>query len=349
MSINTVKLKDLYIGSDYPIQLVGEIGQNHNGSVETAKEMIDMCKRSGIKIVKFQKRDIDNEFTKEAYNKPYTNRNSFGKTYGLHRKFLELSKEQHSELKNYAETQGMIYFCTPCDIQSLKIMEDIDCPFYKVASRDITNIPLLKELGKIGKTVIISTGMANKNDIDTAIKYLNLPVNKLIIMQCTSSYPCEPKDTNLNVIKTFKEFYPYPIGFSDHTEGIAAAKIAASIGVNIIEKHITLDKASKGTDHKCSCEFDDLRDLTYFIKNVSIYLGSSNKKIEDCVSDTKIKLMKSLTSIKNIKKGEILTEEMICLKCPGDGLFYEDLHKILGKKAKYDIDTDITLSIDNFH
>ena len=341
-------LNDLPIGSGHPIQLIGEIGQNHNGRVETAKRMIDMCQKSGIKLVKFQKRDIDTEFTKEAYNKPYTNKNSFGKIYGEHRKFLELSKEEHLELKNYAVNKGMIYFCTPCDIPSLKIMEEIDCPFYKVASRDITNIPLLKELGKIGKSVIISTGMANRNDIDLAIKYLNLPKDKLIIMQCTSSYPCEPKDANLNVIKTFNEVYEYPIGFSDHTEGIAAAKIAACIGASIIEKHITLDKTSKGTDHKCSCEFDDLRNLNHFIKNIPIYLGNSSKKIEECVSGAKIKLMKSLTSIKNIKKGDILREDMVCLKCPGDGILYKDLHKILGKKAKYDIDADITLSIDNF-
>lgn len=114
-------LNNLSIGPGHPIQLIGEIGQNHNGRVETAKRMIDMCKKSGIQLVKFQKRDIDNEFTKEAYNKPYTNVNSFGKIYGEHRKFLELSKEEHLELKNYATNKGMIYFCTPCDLSLIHI------------------------------------------------------------------------------------------------------------------------------------------------------------------------------------------------------------------------------------
>jgi sialic acid synthase SpsE len=338
-----VLLNELKVGDNYPVQIIGEIGQNHNGCIENAKKLIDMCCLCNVKLVKFQKRDIKTEFTKEAYNKPYENINSFAKIYGKHREFLEFNKEQHKELKDYAKKKGIIYFCTPCDIPSLKIMEEIECPFYKVASRDITNIPLLRELGKLKKTVIISTGMAEYNDIDLALKELNLPSNKIIIMQCTSEYPCPPKNCNLNVITTLKKKYNNVIGFSDHSDGVLAPTIACLLGVRIIEKHITLDRCMKGTDQSGSFEFPGLQKLQKYIETIPILLGSFDKKIENNITYSKEKLMKSLTSLHSIKKGDILTENMICLKCPGTGLLWKEIYKILGKRAVIDINEDITL------
>lgn len=342
------KLGDIYIGNDLPVQIIGEIGQNHNGSIENAKKLIDMCALCNIKFVKFQKRDIETEFTKKGYNRPYINKNSFGKIYGKHREFLELNKEQHRVLKEYANKKGLIYFCTPCDIPSLKIMEEIGCPFYKVASRDITNIPLLKELGKIGKSVIISTGMAEYEDIDLALKTLNLDTNKVVILQCTSEYPCPPKNCNLNVITTFKEKYQNVIGLSDHSDGILAATIASLLGASIIEKHITLDRCMKGTDHPGSFEFVGLQKLQKYIKTIPIMLGSFDKKVEKNVEYAKHKLMKSITSNCNIKKGDIFTEKMFCLKCPGNGLLWKEKDKIIGKKSNRNIEADETLLLEWF-
>ena len=279
-----VYLDKIHIGDNCPTQIIGEIGQNHNGDINKAKALIDMCSFCNVKLVKFQKRDIKSEFTSEAYNKEYNSENSFGKTYGEHREFLELNKEQHKELKEYANSKGLIYFCTPCDIPSLKMMEEIGCPFYKVASRDITNIPLLRELGKLNKTVIISTGMAEYQDIDLALKELNLPLNKVIIMQCTSEYPCPPENCNLNVITTLKKKYENVIGFSDHSDGILAPTIACLLGAKIIEKHITLDRSMKGTDQKGSFEFIGLQKLQKYIETIPLMLGSFDKKVEDNVT-----------------------------------------------------------------
>ena len=343
-----VTLGNINIGDNHPVQIIGEIGQNHNGDVNAAKKLIDMCYECNIKLVKFQKRDIETEFTKEAYNKPYLNKNSFGETYGEHREFLELNKEQHKEIKKYANDKGVVYFCTPCDIPFLKIMEEIECPFYKVASRDITNIPLLKELGKIGKPVIISTGMADYDDIELALKTLNLPDNKVVILQCTSEYPCPPENCNLNVLTTFKKRFKNLIGLSDHSSGILAPTIACLLGVSIIEKHITLDRSMKGTDQSGSLEFDGLKKLQKYINDIPKYLGSFDKKTEDNILVNKNKLMKSITSNQNIKKGEILTEDMICLKCPGSGLLWKEKEKVVGKKANIDIDHDMTLLLDWF-
>ena len=343
-----VNLNDIIIGENYPIQIIGEIGQNHNGDINNAKKLIDMCYFCNLKFVKFQKRDIKTEFTKEAYDKLYDNVNSFGKTYGEHRLFLEFNKEQHKELKEYANEKGITYFCTPCDIPSLKIMEEIDCPFYKVASRDITNIPLLEELGKIKKPVIISTGMADFDDIDLALKTLNLPDNKIIILQCTSEYPCPIENCNLNVITTFKKRYNNLIGFSDHSNGILAPTIASMLGVNIIEEHITLDRCMKGTDQAGSLEFDGLKKLQKYINDIPLYLGSFDKKVESNIIYAKNKLMKSLTSKIDIKKDMVLTEDMFCLKCPGNGILWKNKNKILGKKALRDIENDTTLLLEWF-
>ena len=343
-----VYLDSIPIGYNYPTQIIGEIGQNHNGDINKAKELIDMCLKCNVKFVKFQKRDIKIEFTREAYDKEYNSKNSFGKTYGEHREFLELSKEQHKELKEYANSKGIIYFCTPCDIPSLQILEEIQCPFYKVASRDITNIPLLLEIGKIGKPVIISTGMADYDDIDLALKTLNLPNNKVIILQCTSEYPCPPENCNLNVITTLKKRYNNIIGLSDHSSGILAPTIATLLGASIIEKHITLDRTMKGTDQIGSLEYHGLDKLQIYISDIPKYLGAFDKKVEDNILMTKNKLMKSLTSKVDIKKGMVLTEDMFCLKCPGHGILWKNKDKILGKKALKDIENDTTLLLEWF-
>jgi len=343
-----LKLDKIQIGDNLPTQLIGEIGQNHNGSMELAKKLIDMCAFSNVKLVKFQKRDIETEFTKEAYNKPYTGRNSFGKIYGEHREFLEFNEEQHKELKQYTNDKGLVYFCTPCDVPSVELMERIGCPFYKVASRDITNIPLLEKLGTLNKPVIISTGMAEIEDIDLALSTLNLPSSMVVIMQCTSQYPCEAKNANLNVITTLKEKYDNIIGFSDHTNGILAATIATTLGASIIEKHITLSRSMKGTDQAGSLEMEGLLKVKKYIDSVPQMLGSRNKTFCEDVIAAKHKLMKSLTSSRKIEKDEIITKDMLCLKCPGNGILWKDMHLILGKKAIKDINSDTTLSLDYF-
>jgi sialic acid synthase len=297
----------------------------------------------GVKLVKFQKRDIATEFTKEAFDKPYENRNSFGKTYGEHRLFLELSEDEHKELKEYANSKGLTYFCTPCDIPSVEIMERIGCPFYKVASRDITNIPLLQKLGSLNKPVIISTGMAEMEDIDLALVALNLPSDMVIIMQCTSQYPCPAENCNLNVITTLRSKYNNVIGFSDHSNGVLAPTVATVLGAKIIEKHITLSRSMKGTDQPGSLEFEGLKKVVKYCNMAPIMMGMSEKILQDNVLAAKHKLMKSMTSTKPIKQGTVFTEDMFCLKCPGTGILWKHRESILGKKAIKDIQENITL------
>jgi len=344
----TVKLEGIPVGEGYPTYIIAEIGQNHNGEIRLAKKLIDMAADCGANAVKFQKRDIPSELTKEAFNKPYDNPNSFGITYGDHRMFLELDESQHSELKEYALAKGITYFCTPCDVPSVELLERIDCPFYKVASRDLTNLPLLEALGKTKKPIIISTGMAGLEDIDIALDTLNLEKDNLIILQCTSQYPCAIENVNLKAMDTLKEKYGCIIGFSDHTSGVVISSAASVLGASVIEKHITLSRTMKGTDQPGSLEKAGLTKLVEYIRACEIALGDGVKVINPVTKTAKIKLARSITSKIDIAKGTVLTDNMICLKSPGDGIKWNDRSTIVGKKALINIQADVTLKFEDF-
>lgn len=338
-------LNGVEVGDKMPTYVIAEIGQNHNGSVELAKKLIEMAVRCKANAVKFQKRDIPSELTTEAYHKPYDNPNSFGKTYGEHREFLELNEAQHLELKEYASALGITYFCTPCDIESLAVLERIGCPFYKVASRDLTNIPLLIALGKTGKPVIISTGMADIEDIDDAIDALNIDQSKLIIMQCTSEYPCKLENVNLNAIKTLKDKYNVVVGLSDHTSGVIVSAAAPLMGASIIEKHITLDRTMKGTDQPGSLEEAGLGKLINYIRAIELAKGDGIKEMNPATRSAKEKLARSITSSIYIQKGTVITENMLCLKSPGTGLKWKEKGLLIGKKALVDIAENSTITL----
>ncbi len=344
-----IKLAGTPVGDGYPTYVIAEIGQNHNGDVRTAKKLIDMAVSCGANAVKFQKRDIPSELTKEAFNKPYDNPNSFGKTYGEHRLYLELSEEQHLELKEYATAVGIVYFCTPCDIPSVELLQRIGCPFYKVASRDLTNIPLLEKLGSTGKPIIISTGMADLEDIDDAFEALKRGPESVIIMQCTSEYPCHLENVNLRAMETLRKKYNCIVGLSDHTSGVIISAAASVMGAHLIEKHITLDRTMKGTDQPGSLEYSGLRKLIEYIRAIEIATGDGEKVVNPATKAAKEKLARSITSKQFIPAGTILTEEMLCLKSPGTGFKWKQRHEIVGKTSVRNIDSDVTIQKSDFN
>jgi sialic acid synthase len=336
------------VGDNFPTYIIAEIGQNHNGDIKIAKLLIEMANRCGANAVKFQKRDITSELTTEAYYKLYDNPNSFGKTYGEHREYLELNEDENRELKAFCDEIGITFFCTPCDLPSLEIMERLCVPFYKVASRDLTNIPLLIELSKINKPVIISTGMAAYEDIEDALDVLKLHTDDIIIMQCTSEYPCKLENVNLRVIQTLREKYGYLVGFSDHTSGIIISAVASTFGACVIEKHITLDRSMKGTDHPGALQEAGLMKLVEYIRAINKAIGNPEKIFNPAVIASKNKLARSLTTKIPIPKGSILKEDMICLKSPGSGLLWREKGQVLGKKALFNIEANVTIARGDF-
>lgn len=262
--------------------LIAEIGQNHQGDLSIAKKMVDDLKKvKGVSAIKTAKRDLDTCLTEKQKNMPYDNKNSFGKTYLEHRKALELSNEDFLELKKYSEESGFDFISSFTDINSLNfLVNDCKVKVLKIASQRSVDIELLKEVAKTKLPVILSTGMCSQEDVDAAINILK--GNKLYLMQCTSSYPCEEKDLNLNVIsmylKKYKGIVDY-VGFSGHHNGIAPDMAAYMLGSKIFERHFTLDRSMKGTDHSASLEIRGFELICKYLKQIQDSLGSYDKKI----------------------------------------------------------------------
>ena len=262
------------------IYFIAEIGQNHQGNINIAKEMVDSLKGTGVSAIKTAKRDIEICLSKEQKSMSYDNPHSFGKTYYEHRKALELSYEHFAELKEYSENAGFDFISSFTDLSSLKFLKEIGVTCVKIASQRMTDILLLQETAKQALPVIISTGMSSIDDVDRAIQIFENSTKYLL--QCTSTYPCSDNELNLNVIKTFQERYKNKIngvGFSGHHTGIAPDLAAYMLGAIIIERHYTLDRAMKGTDHAASLERRGIEYIMKYILQIRDSMGRPNKEI----------------------------------------------------------------------
>lgn len=334
-----------YLGQGYPCYVVAEIGQNHNGCLQTARQLIDAAAEAGVDAVKFCKRDIDSELTAEAFQRPYNSPHSYGRTYGEHRRALELSRLQHAELSDYAAAQGVTYFSTACDARSVEDLELIEVPFYKVASRDLTNVPLLECIAATAKPVILSCGMDGPDAISQALDVVCREHSQVVLLQCTSSYPTQPRDANLRAIPTLRQQFGIHVGYSDHTLGGTVTLGAVALGAVMIEKHITLDRSQRGRDHACSVTPAELRQLVADIRTIEAALGDGIKRVPECVASAKERLGRSLVTRCSIPRGMRVTEDMLCLKSAGQGLPWQERQRLLGRIATRDIPADACLSL----
>ena len=343
-----VKFAGREVGDGCPCFIIAEIGQNHNGQLNLAKKLIDMAKRCNADAVKFQKREISWELTKEAYDRPYEGPNSFGATYGIHREYLELNEAQHRELKEYAQSAGLIYFCTPCDPPSVDMLERIGCPIYKVASRDMTNIPLLRHMAKTGKPVILSSGMSSMEELGQAIAAFEGSQSEVTMMQCISQYPADPENVNLKAMKTMRDAFDKLVGLSDHTSGVITAVAASNMNAFAVEKHVTMSRAMNGTDHAGALEEEGLKRLVSYIRICELAMGDGKKEFNPVAQVAKNKLARSLVSKSEIAAGTVLTEDMIAMKSPGTGLSWSQREQVIGCKAKSDIPAEVLLTPEQF-
>lgn len=329
--------------------IIGEIGQNHNGSVDLAKLIIDLASRKPIDdlfhtdlapmdAIKLTRRDLKEELTDSAMNRPYDSPHSFGKTYGEHRAFLELSDEEHYEVYQYAKAKGLDVVETLCAKGCLSMLNLFTPDRLKVASRDLTNLPLLDAMAETKIPMILSTGMAGKKELDDALNVITKHHSDISILHCLSQYPAEHTRLNLNSIPYLIEQYPeYTIGYSDHSIGIMIPVAAVALGAKVIEKHITIDRLMKGTDQRGSLGPDGVRRMVRDIRVLEQSLGKKDMFIDTGVAGAREKLERSLASKHPIKKGQVISEIDLHLLSPGDGVRYADMDLIVGKKAKEDI------------
>ncbi|HCY42659.1 MAG TPA: shikimate dehydrogenase [Prolixibacteraceae bacterium] len=329
--------------------IIGEIGQNHNGEVEIAKKLIDVVtqpvidKLFGQKLkpmdaVKMTRRDLNEELSASEMFRPYDNPNSFGKTYGEHRAFLELNDEQHFEVFSYAKSKGLEFVETLCAKGCLSMLRLFAPDRLKVASRDLTNLPLLEAMAETKIPIILSTGMTGKKELDDALGIITKYHSNISILHCLSQYPSEYQNINLLTIQYLKEQYPqFTVGYSDHSIGILMPAVAVGMGAEIIEKHITLDRNMKGTDHRGSLEPEGIWRMMRDIRNTEFAIGEKAIFVSDKVLATRVKLERSVATLRTIAAGEVITENDLHLLSPGDGYKWAEKDKVAGKKASVEI------------
>lgn len=329
--------------------IIGEIGQNHNGSVDIANLIVDLISRPikeevfGLDLmpmnaVKLTKRDLNEELSASQMNRIYDSPNSFGRTYGEHRAFLELSDDEHFEVFKHAKEKKLDFVETLCAIGCLSMLKLFTPDRLKVASRDLTNLPLLAALAETKIPIILSTGMAGKKELDDALNVITKYHNQISILHCVSQYPTQPDNLNLKTITYLKKHYPqYTIGFSDHTIGISAPVVAVGMGAEIIEKHITIDRRMKGTDQSGSLGPDGVNRMVRDIRVAEHWLGKEDIYIDKNVAASKVKLERSIATKRNINEGEIITEKDIHMLSPGDGFKWSEKLSVIGHLAAHNI------------
>lgn len=330
--------------------IVGEIGQNHNGSVDIARLIIDLVARPvtedtfglklrGMDAVKMTKRDLAQELSASQMNAPYNSPHSFGQTYGEHRSFLELTDEQHFEVYQHARKHGLQFVETLCAPGCLSLFKYFTPDYLKVASRDLTNLPLLSALAETRVPIILSTGMAGKPELDQALKTITKYHEAISILHCVSQYPTEPGNVNLRTVSYLKKQYPaYRIGYSDHTIGISTPVAAVAMGARIIEKHITIDRHMKGTDQAGSLGPDGVYRMVRDIRVMDMQLGIEDIFIEPDTQVARKKLERSIAVKRAMKSGEVVREDDLHLLSPGDGFKWVEREQVIGKRLKRDIE-----------
>lgn len=337
------------IGPGNPCFIVAEIGNNHQGKFELAREMILAAAEAGVNGVKFQKRDVQELLTAEGRNATYHGPNSFGSTYGEHRQALELGVQEMAELKELAHRLGLVFFASAWDGESARQMQEIGWDMAKICSADLVNIPLLRQVGGMHVPVVLSTGMSELPEIDRAVNELKKFHEDIILLHCNSSYPCPPEEIGLPVMDLLRERYGLPVGYSGHETGFAPTLAAAARGACIVERHFTLNKKLPGTDHQVSLEPEELRELSAMIREIEDSLRITNKRISEKEAAAAQKLRKSIVAARDIEKGRILAQTDLTVKSPGTGISPLKWDEVAGKKTTAPISRDQQIDFDLIH
>jgi N-acetylneuraminate synthase/sialic acid synthase len=325
--------------------VIAEIGHNHQGDIEKARQLFHRAKECGVHAVKLQKRDNRSLYTADMYARPYEHENSFGRTYGDHREFLEFGHREYAELADYARELGLTFFATAFDIPSADFLADLEVPAYKLASGDLKNMPLLQHVARLQKPVILSTGGATMDDVRRAYDEVASINPRVAILQCTASYPTEPEHMNLRVIETFRAEFPHAVvGLSDHFNGISMAVAAYMLGARIIEKHFTLNHTWKGTDHALSLEPIGMQKMIRDLHRTRVALGDGVKRALAVEASALLKMGKKLVAARALPAGHVLADEDVMIKSPGDGLPPTELRRVLGRRLLSALAPDATIT-----
>jgi N-acetylneuraminate synthase len=341
--VEKVKMYDRLVGDGEPCFIIMDACVNHNGSVETAKRMIESAKENGADAIKFQLHMPEKEMLEnvpQSYN--------FDEPLFKLLKRIDWTIDQHKEVMDYCKKVGINYLCTPFSVEAADILDDMGVDAFKTGSGEMTNLPMLEHIAKKGKPMIVSTGMSEIPEIVETVNALKKFKVPLIITNCTSAYPTKYKDVNLNVIPKLKKLLDVPVGHSDHSLGIYTSFGAVAVGACLIEKHFTLDRSQKGPDHKVSIEPHELKQLVEGVRAIEQAMGSE-KRILDDEKEIVAWARESVVSLRDIKKGSSITKDMVWVKRPGGGIPAKELGKVIGQKAKKDIPANSLIKLEDLY
>jgi sialic acid synthase len=322
--------------------LIAELGQNMQGSLEVAKDMIRMCANpqrgdlfgedvGGVDAVKMTKRSLAHELTTSAAAMPYMGDNAFGLTYGLHRAMLELKDSEHAECYRYAKSLGLDFIETICAPEALTLLDLFTPDSVKVASRDLTNLRLIDALAETKIPLILSTGMGGMTELESALERVRRHHEEITVLHCLSQYPAEPNALNLNTILWLKKRLPYRVGYSDHSEGVWAPIAAVALGAEVVEKHVTLDRTMRGTDHMGALERDGIWRWVRDTRMLEKALGDEAFQQEDVSLDARLKLARSVATRRELPSGyRIMATDLEPLS-PGSGVPWPEHERLVGK------------------
>lgn len=316
--------------------VIAELGVNHNGDLGIARELIKVAAKAGADAVKFQTFSASRLVSSEARLAPYQEANS-PRSQGQHQMLseLELSPVALKELRTVCEEQGVIFVSTPFDEESVDLLAELQVPFFKISSADITHFPLLERAADKGRPMIISTGLATFEEIEAAVCCIKDRGNEqIVLLHCVTEYPAPVASLNLRAIQTLRTAFNRPIGYSDHSQGVLAAVIARALGATVIEKHLTLDKNLPGPDHRASADPAEFAELIRQLRLSEQMLGDGIKRPVDCEEKNRVPARRSIFLESAVSEGEVLAARHLCYLRPGDGISPAHYREIIGKRVK---------------
>ena len=324
--------------------IIAEAGVNHNGDYELAKQLVVAAKEAGADYVKFQTARPERVISRYAPKAEYQLGTTKKEESQLDMcRAIHLPLTDYRPLKAYCDEVGIAFLSTPFDLESVDVLEELDMDCYKIPSGEITNLPYLKKIARLGRPVILSTGMCGLADIENALLLLEqegLSRDRITLLHCNTEYPTPYTDVNLRAMRTMAEAFGVQVGYSDHTCGIEVSLAAVALGATVVEKHFTLDKNLPGPDHKASLEPHELKQMVTSIRHIEEALGSSIKQVSPSEAKNMVVARKSLIAATDIRKGELFTEENMTTKRPGNGISPMRWEEVLGKVAPRDFKED---------
>lgn len=347
--MHTISIGKHRIGPGRPTFIIAEAGVNHNGQPELARRLIDVAAQAGVDAVKFQTFKAENLVTGSAKMADYQVENLGAETSQLEMlRRLELAYESHQELKDYAESKGLIFLSTPFDEAAIDFLLELGVEAFKAGSGDLTNLPYLEKMARKGLPVIISTGMANLDESREAVEAIHGTGNRqLVVLHCTTNYPCPPEQVNLAAMHTLERELECLVGYSDHTTGIEVPCLAVAAGACVIEKHFTLDKNMPGPDHRASLEPDELAQMVREIRRIETIRGHGNKVPNSSEIGIREVARKSVVAAEDIPAGTSLTREMMVAKRPGTGLPPKMMAELAGRITRRDLQMDQAIHLED--